>query len=117
MNKKIKMFTLFSGYDSQMMGLIDAVKNFKDRFSVELIGWSDINSLVQLVHNLAFPEYANRFYPDVSKINWSQVEDFDILFYSSPCQNASRAGRREGFEKGSGTESSLIWEVERAIAS
>lgn len=38
MNKKIKMFTLFSGYDSQMMGLIDAVKNFKDRFSVELIG-------------------------------------------------------------------------------
>lgn len=117
MNKKIKMFTLFSGYDSQMMGLIDAVKNFKDRFSVELIGWSDINSLVQLVHNLAFPEYANRCYPDVSKINWSQVEDFDILFYSSPCQNASRAGRREGFEKGSGTESSLVWEVERAIAS
>lgn len=117
MNKKIKMFTLFSGYDSQMMGLIDAVKNFKDRFSVELIGWSDINSLVQLVHNLTFPEYANRCYPDVSKINWSQVEDFDILFYSSPCQNASRAGRREGFEKGSGTESSLIWEVERAISS
>ena len=71
MNKKIKMFTLFSGYDSQMMGLIDAVKNFKDRFSVELIGWSDINSLVQLVHNLAFPEYANRCYPDVSKIKSS----------------------------------------------
>ena len=110
------MFTLFSGYDSQMMGLIDAVKNFKDRFSVELIGWSDINSLVQLVHNLAFPEYANRCYPDVSKINWSQVEDFDILFYSSPCQNASRAGRREGIEKGSGTESSLILEVYRAIS-
>lgn len=91
--------------------------NFKNRYSVELIGWSDINPLVQLVHNLAFPEYADRCYPDVSKIDWSQVDNFDILFYSSPCQNASRAGRREGFEKGSGTESSLIWEVERAIAS
>lgn len=117
MNRKIKMFTLFSGYDSQMMGLIDAVKNFRNRYSVELVGWSDIDPLVQLVHNLAFPEYADRCYPDVSKIDWSQVDNFDILFYSSPCQNASRAGRREGFEKGSGTESSLIWEVERAIAS
>jgi len=117
MKRTIKMFTLFSGYDSQMMGLIDAIKNFKNRYSVELVGWSDINPLVQLVHNLAFPEYADRCYPDVSKIDWRQVEDFDILFYSSPCQNASRAGRREGFEKGSGTDSSLIWEVERAIAS
>lgn len=117
MKRTIKMFTLFSGYDSQMMGLIDAIKNFKNRYSVELVGWSDINPLVQLVHNLAFPEYADRCYPDVSKIDWNQVDNFDILFYSSPCQNASRAGRREGFEKGSGTESSLIWEVERAIAS
>ena len=117
MKRTIKMFTLFSGYDSQMMGLIDAIKDFENRYSVELVGWSDINPSVQLVHNLAFPEYTDRCYPDVSKIDWSQVEDFDILFYSSPCQNASRAGRREGFEKGSGTESSLIWEVERAIAS
>ena len=27
------MFTLFSGYDSQMMGLIDAIKDFENRYS------------------------------------------------------------------------------------
>ena len=26
------MFTLFSGYESQMMGLLDAVKKFNNRF-------------------------------------------------------------------------------------
>lgn len=30
--KNITMFTLFSGYESQMMGLLDAVKKFNNRF-------------------------------------------------------------------------------------
>ena len=116
-NKKtIKMFTLFSGYESQLMGLINAVKNSKKSFGVELVGWSDIDPSVQLVHNLVFPEYADRCYPDVTTIDWEKIPFFDILFYSSPCQSASRSGRYEGFEKDSGTKSSLVWAVETAIA-
>ena len=30
--KNITMFTLFSGYESQMMGLLNAVKKFNNRF-------------------------------------------------------------------------------------
>lgn len=112
----IKIFTLFSGYDSQLMGIINAVKNSKKHFDVELVGWSDNAPEVQLVHNLVFPEYADKCYPDVTKIDWDMIPFFDILFYSSPCQSASRSGRREGFEKDSGTKSSLVWAVERAIA-
>ena len=36
--KNITMFTLFSGYESQMMGLLNAVKKFNNRFKAELIG-------------------------------------------------------------------------------
>ena len=111
------MFTLFSGYESQMMGLLNAVKNFGNCFKAELVGWSEIDKSARLIHNLAFPEYADRCYPDVRDIEWNKVSDFDILFYSSPCQSVSRAGKHGGIEKDSETKSSLIWEVERAIAA
>ena len=110
------MFTLFSGYESQMMGLLNAVKKFSNRFKAELVGWCEIDKAARLVHNLAFPEYADRCYPDVREIDWDKVSDFDILFYSSPCQSVSRAGAHGGIEKDSETKSSLIWEVERAVA-
>lgn len=114
--KNITMFTLFSGYESQMMGLLNAVKKFNNRFKAELVGWCEIDKAARLVHNLVFPEYADRCYPDVREIDWNKVSDFDILFYSSPCQSVSRAGAHGGIEKDSETKSSLIWEVERAIA-
>ena len=39
----------------------------------------------------------------------------DLLTYSSPCQDFSTAGLQRGGEAGSGTRSSLLWEVERAV--
>lgn len=38
-----------------------------------------------------------------------------IMTYSYPCQDCSSAGKRLGMEKGSGTRSSLLWEVERIL--
>lgn len=35
-----------------------------------------------------------------------------IMTYSFPCQDISNAGKGKGFEKGSGTRSGLLWEVE-----
>lgn len=43
------------------------------------------------------------------------VQDFDLLTYSSPCQDFSNAGLQKGGEEGSGTRSSLLWEVKKAI--
>lgn len=38
-----------------------------------------------------------------------------IMFYSWPCQDLSVAGKLAGYEKGSGTRSGLLWEVERIL--
>jgi DNA (cytosine-5)-methyltransferase 1 len=111
---KIKVFTLFSGYDSQCMAL-DKLKAKYPQFDYELIGWAEIDKSAIDAHNAVYPQWAERNYGDVSKINWEQVPDFDILTYSSPCQDFSSAGKMMGGEEGSGTRSSLLWEVKKAI--
>lgn len=54
-------------------------------------------------------------YGDISKIDWMQVPDFDLLTYSFPCTDISNAGQQQGFDEGSGTRSSLLWECRKAI--
>lgn len=107
----LRVFTAFSGYDSQCMAL--------DRIGLdyELVGWSEIDKYAIAAHNAVYPQYAGRNYGDISKIDWAQVPDFDLFTYSSPCQDFSTAGLQRGGEKGSGTRSSLLWECERAIAA
>lgn len=51
----------------------------------------------------------------MSKINVDDVPDHDLFTYSFPCTSVSLAGKQQGFEKGSGTASSLLWECERVI--
>lgn len=50
---------------------------------------------------------------DVTKIE--HLPECDLLTYSSPCTSISMAGKREGMEEGSGTASSLLWEVGRLL--
>lgn len=50
---------------------------------------------------------------DVTKID--ALPECDILTYSFPCQDLSMAGNLKGMERGSGTRSSLLWEVERLL--
>lgn len=38
-----------------------------------------------------------------------------LLTYSFPCQDLSKAGKGKGMEKGSGTRSGMLWEVERIL--
>lgn len=109
----IKAVTLFSGYDSQCLGLDRLKEQFS--FDYELIGWSEIDKYAIQAHNALYPQYAERNYGDVSKIEWDKVSDFDLLTYSSPCQDFSVAGNQKGGVKGSGTRSSLLWECERVI--
>ena len=110
----IKVFTAFSGYDSQCMALERLQAMYKN-FKYELIGWSEIDEPAIASHNAVFPEAASLNYGDISKIDWSQVPDFQLFTYSSPCQDFSICGIQRGGEKGSGTRSSLLWECERTI--
>lgn len=54
---------------------------------------------------------------DICAIDVSQLkkDDYDLITYSSPCQDFSFAGLRQGGEKDSGTRSSLLWEVEKIV--
>ncbi len=114
MRKIIRVFTLFSGYESQFMALmLITMKHPKYKFV--LVGWCEINDAAIRSHNTVFPEYADVHHKDVTKIDWSTVPDFDLLFYSSCCQSLSLTGAMEGMEKDSGTQSSLIWFVLDAI--
>jgi DNA (cytosine-5)-methyltransferase 1 len=105
----VKVFTAFSGYDSQCLALNRA------NIDYELVGWSEIDKFAIQAHNALFPQWTDRNYGDISKIDWNLVPDFDLFTYSSPCQDFSNAGKMQGGEIGSGTRSSLLWECEKAI--
>lgn len=111
----IRVFTAFSGYDSQCMALDRLTQDFP-QFGYELVGWSEIDRHAIKAHDAVYPQWSGRNYGDISKIDWSQVPDFDLFTYSFPCQSVSSAGKQHGLSKGSGTRSSLLWECERAIA-
>lgn len=57
----------------------------------------------------------------VTQIKGSDLEIVDtdkydyVLTYSFPCQDLSVAGKRKGMDKGTGTRSGLLWEVERIL--
>lgn len=107
----LRVFTAFSGYDSQCMAL--------DRIGIpyELVGWSEIDVHAIKSHDAVYPQWADRNKGDISKIDWSEVPDFDLFTYSSPCQDWSAAGLQKGGEEGSGTRSSLLWECRKAIVT
>ena len=105
----LKVVTLCSGYDSQLM----AIRNLGIPY--KCVGWSEIDKYAIQAHNAVFPEIADRNLGDMTKIDWSKVEDFDLLFYSTPCTDFSNAGKQAGGEEGSGTRSSILWWTRYAI--
>ena len=86
----LRVFTAFSGYDSQCMALDQIGINY------DLVGWSEIDKFAIEAHNIFFPQYKDRNLGDISKIEWDNVPDFDLFTYSSPCQDFSRAGLMRG---------------------
>lgn len=102
MSKKIKIVTLCSGYDSQCMAL-DVIKQKHPAFDYELVAWSEIDKYAIYMHNLVYPQYADRNLGDMTNIDWKPVKDkygeIDFLTYSTPCQSISQAGLQHGFEE------------------
>ncbi|WP_332400708.1 DNA cytosine methyltransferase [Lactococcus laudensis] len=63
----------------------------------------------------------NRNLCDITKVKGEDIpDDIDLLTYSFPCQDLSQASifqnkDSKGIEKGAGTRSGLLWEVERIL--
>lgn len=115
------IITTFSGYDSQLMAA-DALREDYPDFRWTCMGWSDIDKYACQMHNIVFPQYANRALGDITKIDWHKVKqslqgrEVDLFTYSSPCQDISQAGKQMGLREGSDTRSALLWHVADAVA-
>lgn len=119
-NEEKIFLTTFSGYDSQLMAA-DVLREWHPDFRWTCKGWSDIDKYACQMHNLVFPQFANRALGDITKIDWHEVKDslegreVDLFTYSSPCQDISQAGKQMGLQEGSGTRSALLWRVADAV--
>ncbi len=112
-DKPIRLIELFAGIGSQAMALRDLGADFEhyrvvefDRFAIQ-----SYNAI-----------HGTDFLPmDIAKISGADLGIIDtdkycyIMTYSFPCQDLSVAGKQKGMAKGSGTRSSLLWEVERLL--
>jgi len=99
---KLKQFDLFAGYGGFTIA--------GERCGFETIGFSEIDKYANAVLKYHYPNITN--YYDITKINWAEVPDFDLLTGGSPCQDLSIAGKRRGLE---GERSGLFYEYMRAV--
>lgn len=108
MTKELRVLELFSGIGAQHKALtnigIDA-----------LCTQCEIDKYAIQAYNAIHGETKNL--GDISAIDPNQMikDEYDLITYSSPCQDFSFAGLQKGGEKGSGTRSSLLWEVEKIV--
>lgn len=114
------ILTTFSGYDSQLMAADVLQQKYPD-FKWTCVGWSDIDKYACQMHDLIFPQFADKALGDITKIDWQQVkthvggQEIDLFTYSSPCQDISQAGKQMGLKEGSDTRSALLWRVADAV--
>lgn len=78
----------------------------------------EFESTVCEIDQHAYNAYCAIHGPTINMGDIREVEhlpDCDLLIYSPPCQDISIAGLKKGLEEGSGTRSSLFWEVLRLL--
>ena len=102
----MRILELFGGYGSQAL----ALENLGIDFTSDLC---EIDKYAIQAYNQLHGETFN--YGDICSIDETKLPYYDLITYSSPCQDFSVAGKQAGGEKGSGTRSSLLWECERII--
>lgn len=112
-DKPVRLIELFAGIGSQAMALKTLGVNFEHYKVVEF----DKHAIASYnaIHSTNFPAI------DITKISGKDLEIVDkinycyIMTYSFPCTDLSVAGKMMGMAEGSGTSSSLLWEVKRLL--
>jgi DNA (cytosine-5)-methyltransferase 1 len=100
----LRIGSLFAGYG----GLEIAIASVLD---AEVAWHCEIDKAASKVLAKHYPGVPN--HGDVSKVDWTQVEQVDILAGGFPCTDVSLAGRRAGLKDG--TRSGLWSEFAKAI--
>lgn len=121
--RRLRLFEVCAGYGSQALALKRLNRDYPD-FDFELAGWCECDpesgksideQPAVIAHNALHPDGIGKNWGDLTKIDWEQVPDFDLLTASTPCQSISSAGLQHGFVKDSGTRSSIIWDVHDCV--
>lgn len=112
-DKPIRIIEAFGGYGSQSMALRNIGADFERWKLIEF----DPHAVASYnaIHGTNFEPL------DIRDVRGTDLQIVDkdkycyILFYSWPCTSLSLAGKQEGMVEGSGTASSLLWEVKRLL--
>ena len=102
----MRVLELFAGYGSQAL----ALENLDIDFTSDI---SEIDKYAIQAYEQLHGKTHN--WGDITKIDETKLPYYDLITYSSPCQDFSVAGLGKGGDAGSGTRSSLLWECERII--
>lgn len=109
MNKsRIKFIDLFAGIGGIRLGFEQAAKEFG--FETECVLTSEIKPHAIKILKQNHPDEI--IHGDVTKIQTTEIPDFDFLLGGFPCQSFSAAGKRLGFMDTRGT---MFFEIERIL--
>lgn len=101
----IRVIELFAGIGAQAEALKEA------NIEHEVVAISEIDKYAIKAYELLHGPVNNL--GDIRNIHF--LPKADLWTYSFPCTDISLAGSMKGFEKDSGTGSSLLWEVQRLL--
>lgn len=112
-DKPIRLIELFGGISCQAQALLNLGVNFEN------YRYCDFDKYACQSHNEIMG--TNDKPSDITKWKGEDLGICDIdkycyiMTYSFPCTDLSTAGKMAGMERGSGTRSGLLWEVERLL--
>jgi DNA (cytosine-5)-methyltransferase 1 len=69
----------------------------------------------EVAEKLYIANRRSKNYGSIAQLTGARMPKCDLLIYSFPCQDLSTGGNGGGMKKGSGTRSSLLWEIERIL--
>ena len=81
--RPLRVFEAFAGYGSQLLALRRLERDFPGQIKVVPVGFSEIDPSAIKAYKALHGDVRN--YGDISKIDWSDVPDFDLFTMSSPC--------------------------------
>ena len=105
----IRCIELFAGIGAQHMALEQLRQEYGLEY--EIVAVSEIDPVAVQGYEAIHGPVNNL--GDITKVE--HLPECDLLFYSYPCTSISQAGKQEGMKKGTGTASSLLWEVQRLL--
>lgn len=105
----MRVVELFSGIGATRVALDRVGKELG--IPMEFVAHCDIDKYASKSYTAIFNDTNNL--GDITKVE--KLPECDMLTWSFPCQSLSKAGKCEGMVEGSGTASSLGWEVIRLL--